>query len=383
MKRNKLCFIIPVFDPRTTSHYLHVYELIEEVASTVEIFVFAESGENNIQIKNIAGAYTQRFHWLFARIIERWMVFTLLRLRGFSTFYCHYAFTSCLVAKFVTFALGGKTVLWMCVKEHLYKEKLSLSSLGKKLSKEWPIVYALRHTDKLVTCSSAMKKYYRSVFRVPSDKIIIIPNWVDVDRFDPKRFNRLSQKKKLGLEKKKVVAYIHWFSERKGADRLPEIIDKLIKKRNDVHFLLVGAGPLQSTIKEDIKRRKLEKYTTFMAGVPNLNIPACLAASDVLLVPSHTEEFGRIFLEAMAMGTPIVTTETEGATTVLTKTQQRYMIAQRKNNKLAEEICEKIIKVLDDPAATHELIREGKKRVKQFSLNRVTAQFIKNVAKQS
>lgn len=375
----KLCFILPVFDPNTPTHYAHIYKLIEEIAKTHNVFLFAETATKRANIKNLAGFYQQKCSFLPLRLAERIVLFSLLRMKGYSIFYHHYAVTSAILAKVTTGLFGGKTYLWMCVQSHLYEKPLTLKTAKEKLTKDWPTRIALKMVDGLVTCSSSMKHYYKKFFGIRAEKIVVIPNWINLQRFDSTKYSRKKEKQRLHLTGKTVILFVHRLSERKGADRLPKIIEQVKGHVKNAHLLIVGEGPLLDSLERRVKHQTLTERVSIRGAVPNREIPRYFAAADLLLLPSRTEEFGRVYLEAMAMDTPIIATDTLGARTVLTKTQKRWVVRQTNEEQIIDSLSTKIEQLLSDKKARSLLVRIGRKRVKAFSLDRIAPKFINQV----
>ncbi|OGY18521.1 MAG: hypothetical protein A3F04_00020 [Candidatus Chisholmbacteria bacterium RIFCSPHIGHO2_12_FULL_49_9] len=375
MKKQKICFVIPRFDLRESSHYPHIYEGIEEIGKRYEVFLFAETWAGSGDISSNVGCYRQRMHVLPLRLLERFLVFLTLRLAGYKTFYCHYAVVSSLIAKCVTTLFGGKTYLWLCVKLHLYEQPLNIKNLQVKLTKDWPWRIALKAIDRLVTCSEAMKIYFEKSCGVDRRKILVIPNWINLSRFKKENVSTDELRKRFNLNGKKVVLFLHHLSERKGADRLPDFARLLKTKLGNAQLLIVGGGPLLESLKVEFRKGTLGDTGTVVGPVPNQKIPQYLAVADVLIMPSRTEEFGRVFLEAMAMEVPIVATDTIGARAVLTKKQQRLLIPQHKENAVVEKLGSAVATILKNPVLREELIKEGKTRVKEFEMRKVVSRF--------
>ncbi len=150
----------------TASHYLHLYELIEELAKSVDVFVFFEKGNSVVELKHINSSFVQKPHNLFYRMIERYKHFKKLQANGYTTFYCHYTFASAILAKLITSIHGGRVLLWMCVKELQYQQPFNITNIARKLTQDWPTNFALRIVDKLVTCTATMKAYYARIYGV-------------------------------------------------------------------------------------------------------------------------------------------------------------------------------------------------------------------------
>jgi len=375
MKKQKLCYIIPRYDQKTSTHYAHIYQFLGLLGKKIDVFLYAESGDPSVRIPHLAGFYVQPRQVLPTRIAVRLWWFLKLRLSGYRIFYCHYAELSTIVASLITRVCGGKTYKWHCAQEHHYKKPWSFTHLAEKFTREIPFSLSLRLADFLVTCSPLLQNYYRQQFGIEQRKIIVIPAMVDIGAFQKGEKKKL--KKELHLPEKPIALFVHRLSKRKGADRLIELAKQIKTRRMRIHILVVGNGPLESYLKSSCERHRLRAHLTLIGGLPNLKLPQYYHASDVFIMPSRIEEFGRVLVEAMAAGLPIVATETLGANAVLTRKQQQFMVSQKNYLRIPELIGT----LLKDKNLYRALVKEGITRAGRFSTNKVATKFMKNIIK--
>lgn len=303
--KHKLLFVISELDKETSGHYWHIYELLQEVGKKMEVVVFAETGENLPAKGSLKRIYVQTHRFLPLRISERAIFFINYSLKGYKRFYIHQSIFSSILAAVLGKIIGFKTYFWHCGKMHLYEEQW-----GRK---SWPFRLNLKLIDYLVTGNQEMKNYYHRFFTVPEAKIKILPGWVNLRRFqsvDTEKVQKLREK--LKLRNKKVVLFVHWLSARKGSRFLPEIINKTAQRIDDVVFIIIGGGPDEWWLKEELNKRNLEKYARLLGKVSNQKIPQYFRLADVFIMPSREEELGRVHLETIAAGRPLVAFKTEG-----------------------------------------------------------------------
>lgn len=135
---------------------------------------------------------------------------------------------------------------------------------------------------------------------IDSSKVGKFIYWIDLNCFQPS--NKKLVKKKLGWSNKFIVLFVGRLVEVKGVIELLEAIPK-IKKPAQV--VVIGDGPLG----EEVQREALKNQSKllFLGRVNNSELPNYYSAADVLIVPStHEEGFGRVILEALACGTPVI-----------------------------------------------------------------------------
>ncbi len=353
----KLFYILPEYSKNTSSHFRYNIELLEEVAKEMEVFLFIEKGEKFKS--NIQKIYIGKFKFLPFRILERFFIFSFARLSGYRNFYSHYAYLSAMIAGFICRISFGKLYFWHCEMRKEYEVACNLCNLPAKLSKDWPFRIVLKICSRLVTCSEQMKKYYSKEFAVRSGKISVMPNWVNTE--------------KLRIEKRKAgntILFLHWLSERKGTRILPEIFSEISSKMKDVKFIVVGEGPDFQFLKDEFKKRELN--VEMPGAVANKDISSYFNRADVFINPSREEEFGRVIIEAMAAGLPVVSTKTLGAEAILSPKQKKFSF----NYDKPQEGARKCIEILNSPQIFEDVKKDGLERVKLFSKERVLKQFI-------
>ncbi len=352
----KLFYILPEYEKNTSTHFGYNVELLDEIAKETDVFLFIEKGERP-EYSRIQKIYVGKFRFILFRILERFFVFGAARLCGYRDFYSHYAYLSASIAGLICRLSFGRLWFWHCEMRGEYETKgCNLCGLGDKITKDWPFRFVLRACNTLMTCSKEMKKYYASAFHVPQEKIKVLPNWVDTKKLMPR-------KRKPG----NTVLFLHWLSPRKGSRILPEIFEAA----RGAKFIVAGEGPDFSFLKDEFKRRKLK--VDMVGAVANKDISDLFQKADVFVNPSREEEFGRVMIEAMAAGLPIVATKTLGAKAILSKKQSAFTFDYEN----PREGGNLISKILSSTKLRKELKEEGLSRVQVFDKDRIVEGFKK------
>lgn len=141
--------------------------------------------------------------------------------------------------------------------------------------------------------------------------------WRDIENltvllygFDFSRFVELpaaaQTKAELGIPlDRKVVGHIGTFNYQKNHEFLIRTFHELTKRRDDVHLLMVGIGPLEDEVRGQLESLGLADRCIF-AGSRD-DVPAMLSAMDAMVFPSRFEGLGIVVLEAQAAGVPVLT----------------------------------------------------------------------------
>jgi len=161
-------------------------------------------------------------------------------------------------------------------------------------------------SSDVVLATSEKTKENLLVNGLPKNKIRVFIHWMDQDLFRP--LDRRNCKKKLGLENKFMALFVGRFIEKKGVRVLLDVTSKV--DSDDTVFVFIGDGPLV----DEIKRKALEtKNIAFVESASQNSLVEYYNAADVLIVPSLYEEpLGRVILEALSCGTPVIASNVGG-----------------------------------------------------------------------
>lgn len=143
---------------------------------------------------------------------------------------------------------------------------------------------------------------------LPADRISVIHNGIDLDRFAPSPSDREQTRRSFGFSDDTTVCMsVGRLDEQKGCDLLTAAIPKLLRSHPNTHFVWAGEGPLRAKLLHDAD-------VMGVAGRVHLtgrrtDIPQLLAAADLFVFPSRFEGFPFALLEAMAAAVPVVASD--------------------------------------------------------------------------
>ena len=199
--------------------------------------------------------------------------------------------------------------------------------------------------------------------RVPAHRVVVIPNGVDLARFDPASADGTRVRRELALGDGPVVGIVGRMTPQKShADFLAAFA--LARRRAPAaRALIVGDGPLRRVIEADARARGLGGASVF-AGVRD-DIPDCLAAMSVVALASVSEGFPFTVLEALAMARPLAATAVNGVTEIVEHGVNGLVVPSRQPEALGEALAT----LLRDPVQAWALGRAGRKTVEaRYSL---------------
>jgi len=166
--------------------------------------------------------------------------------------------------------------------------------------------------DKILCLSNRSKAELLRI-GLKDENIGTFTHWVDQTKFKP--LDKGYCKKLLGFEDKFVVLFVGRLIEEKGVRILLTVANKLTKVFDKICFVFVGLGPLAQEV---IDASKDLKTIRFQGAVNDEDLQVYYNAADVVVVPSISEEgFGRVILESLACGTPVIASNRGGIPEVL------------------------------------------------------------------
>ncbi len=172
-----------------------------------------------------------------------------------------------------------------------------------------------RRADSLVVISEGLAREFESR-GVPADRIDLVPNGVDVERFTPHSISTVVRER-LGLGNEPVVAYIGSLYPWEGVDTLIEAGEQVLSEGLSLAILIVGDGECKDELVTLVRRRGLDHVIRLTGRVAHGNIGAYYSAADVIVYPRRRSRQMDLVtplkpLEAAALGKAIVSSDVGG-----------------------------------------------------------------------
>lgn len=192
----------------------------------------------------------------------------------------------------------------------------------------------IKKADKIIMVSKKALDEYHDIYPKYKDKIIYIPNGININKFYPIENKNLIKKEYNIPEDKKVILYTGRFVREKGINLLLKSFEKINEHMTNFLFVLVGDGPLKPKIYE-LSR----KYSNvqLLSPVTNDQMPNVYNFADVLVMASYFEGWSNTMGEALACGVPVVTTNVGDAEELIQDGKNGYIVYDRDPNNFADE----------------------------------------------
>jgi glycosyltransferase involved in cell wall biosynthesis len=222
--------------------------------------------------------------------------------------------------------LLGRAVRLVCRFSALICTAHNLRETSEKGGPTWHKELLYRLTDSLANCTTiichAARERYIQVGAVPADKLELVPNGVDTERFAPSRESRLAARKSLGLDSEFVWLAVGRLVEQKDYPNLFRALETA--GPGNYRVLIAGNGPLADQLEADCATRGLADRVQFVGA--RENILELYHAADAYVMSSRFEGLSAALLEAAAMGLPSVVTDAGGNRDIVLEGQTGYIV---------------------------------------------------------
>lgn len=216
--------------------------------------------------------------------------------------------------------------------------------------------------DGFVACSNGVMKRYQEkkpVF-LRNKVLSVVYNSVDVPHINMSKKNSFLLRKKYNLEDQEVIlTNVGYFNEQKAQDDLLEAFKTVANQRADTKLFIVGWGRLENKLKEITEHLGLKDRVIFTGKLSKSQVFEILSITDLFVLSSLWEGFGIVLAEAMALGKPVVSTDTDGSREVVVNGKTGVLVPIKNPQILAETILD----LLEKPDLMAQMGEEGLKRV--------------------
>lgn len=172
------------------------------------------------------------------------------------------------------------------------------------VSLQRPVLFPIRKANAVIAVSRASARFCRWL-GVASQRIVVIPNGVDLSSFNQKQDGTL-MRGKLGLDTQPVVMTALRLIKRKNPARLVAVFPEVLEVIPEAKLVIAGSGPEEANLTRQIKRLAITDSVFLVGGLQKAEIAPLMARADVFVMPSRAEAFGLSLLEAAAAGLPVV-----------------------------------------------------------------------------
>ncbi len=223
---------------------------------------------------------------------------------------------------------------------------------------EWLLAY---EAWKVICNSNFMKQELREIFKIPENKVKVIPNGVDIKKYDRIEKN-MQFRRNFANDNEKIILFVGRLVQEKGVHLLLEAIPKITTHYNDVKFVIVGKGNQLDYLKEKSFLMGVTDKVYFTGYMSDQDLERLYKCVDIAVFPSLYEPFGIVVLEAMAANIPVVVADTGGLGEIIEHGYDGMKAYIGNSNSLAD--C--IIELLYNPQLCERLTQNANNKILRY-----------------
>ena len=190
------------------------------------------------------------------------------------------------------------------------------------------LVKALRGAQGIIAVSDSLRRHAIGL-GIPGDKITVVGNGVDTEKFFPMDAQAARQAWSLPASGRFLIT-VGGLVERKGFHRVIELLPALRRKYPDLHYLIVGGasaeGDWSERLQAQVRAAGLQDVVHFMGTVPHERMRELLSAADLFVLSTRNEGWANVLLEAMACRLPVVATDVGGNAEVVSSASLGHIV---------------------------------------------------------
>lgn len=176
------------------------------------------------------------------------------------------------------------------------------------------LIRALQAASRVFSVSDSLRRLALEL-GVAADKTEVVGNGVDTQIFQPE--DQAEARTKLDLPAHaRILISVGGLVERKGMHRVIDCLPALLQQHPNLLYLIVGSGgpegDMRAELDAQVRRLGLSGHVHFLGALSPEELKWPLSASDVFVLATRNEGWANVFLEAMACGLPVVTTDVGG-----------------------------------------------------------------------
>lgn len=232
-------------------------------------------------------------------------------------------------------------------------------------SMDYLVRFALNQADAVIGASVAVCEEAKRIVD-DSHKVHLIPNGVDLGRFNP-RLDGSQLRRKLGIDERPAVFSLRRHEPKYGLEYLIRAVPIIRRSLKDVVFVIGGVGPLLDIHRKLAEYLGVSDLVIFPGKIPQDELPAHYAMCNLTVVPSVQEAFGLVAAEAMACGKPIVATRVGGLPDQVIDGRNGFLVQP----KSPEAIADRVVWLIEHPIEARRMGTEGRKLAEEkFDIDR-------------
>ena len=218
-------------------------------------------------------------------------------------------------------------------------------------------------TDRIIALTNGEKEDYLKFSIGRSRKFAIVHSGVDVHRYMRHKIDVIEEKQELGLQPNGfVIGFVGWLLPVKGPIHLLNALSKVWPEHPDVSLVFIGKGDLDVDLRTRVLELRADDRVRFLGWRDD--IETIMQIIDLLVLPSLNEGMGRVVVEAMAAGKPVVASKVGGIPDLIEHGKTGFLVPAADRDALAEAIA----RLVKEPGQAHKMGVTGRLHSHRFGL---------------
>ena len=198
----------------------------------------------------------------------------------------------------------------------------------------WLIKFSLKNCNNAIAVSGDLGEKIRSL-GIDQDKIVVLRNGVNINRFKPLRNNELRKYYKI-KENDILILFVGYLDTFKGIFELIDVFYKIKQEHNNIKLMIIGTGPKKHEIENKVLASDLKNSVIFTGNLKPDEMHRYYQAADIFTLPSYTEGLPLAILEAMSCGIPVIASDIGGIPEIIKNNENGFIIPP-KNRKILKD----------------------------------------------
>ncbi|MCL6450543.1 MAG: glycosyltransferase family 4 protein [Acetobacteraceae bacterium] len=224
---------------------------------------------------------------------------------------------------------------------------------------EWWLTY---EAWRVVCCSRYMAGELENAFRLPPDKVRVLPNGVDPASLAPPPGCRGGRgRERFAAPDERLVFFIGRLVPEKGVQVLLEALPQVLARQPRTKVVIAGTGPFEQHLRSRAEALGVDAHVYFTGYVDDLTRRQLYQWADLAVYPSLYEPFGIVALEAMAAGVPVMVARTGGLAEIVEDGVDGLCVPPGR----ADALAQALLRFLADPGMAARLTQAARRKVRQ------------------
>jgi len=235
--------------------------------------------------------------------------------------------------------------------------------------KKWLMRFTYRKADKILTVSKSIARVLEKDFNIKPERIKTIYNPVVLEEIQAKCQKEIKHRF-FEDERAQIILSVGRLVEAKRFDRLLRTFSLVRKKQDRIYLIILGEGELREELENLSSELKVDRWTDFVGFQSNPY--AWMYKADIFVLSSDYEGFPNVILEAMACGTPVISTDCpSGPNEIIVNGQNGILVPTEDEKALAEAT----LKLLTNDNLKKSFSEEGKKKAETLRIEKILQQY--------